>query len=133
MSKYLVSTGDFPFINPYSIRYGIRVERYQRRSGPDCAIGGEYHLSDAPTKAKPCLRALFRWLAGPCCLVDLVDLVDAVSAVYSYVGAGDVGGCVAGEEWDCAGDFVVGAEAVHGYDFEHCVVACHVDAAVEDS
>ena len=66
---------------------------------------------------------------------DQVDgsLVDAVAAVHAQVGAGHVGGRVAGEEQDRAGDLVVGAEAAHGHDLEHRVVSGHVDASVEDA
>lgn len=62
---------------------------------------------------------------------QIQKLENAVSAIHAQVSASYVRGCVAGEEQDRVGDFVVGAETVHGNDFKHRIMASHVDSGIE--
>ena len=56
-----------------------------------------------------------------------------IAAIYANISASNVRGGVAGEEEYRAGNLVIRAETVHWHDFEHSVVARHVDTAIENS
>ena len=72
-------------------------------------------------------------MAGLNALDGRYRLEDAVAAVYANVSASNVRGRVAGEEEYRAGNLVIRAETMHRHDFEHGVVARHVDTAIENS